>query len=274
MGKLILCTGTITKKPFCFKMSETNVYSIEELCYYIYNNIYAMTEDIFDETLVEWLKNQAELEEIANKLHGMIVNHNSLKDIVISILCSADYYSEEEMQELIGIIDEIEHLKPISKRKIKGDNFLKYKNYGEAQREYEKILTLKEVRDFTPEEYGNLLHNIGVARIHTTSYTEAAIIFKDAYSRNHDAESLKQYLFALKLGNFQEKFIEELAHYQVTGETAARYIEQLDHRRKEAQDLAVFKTIKRIPELKLEEHNKKIDDLLWKWKQTYKGELK
>ena len=40
MGKLILCSSVIAKNPYCFPMTKTKVYSIEEVCYYIRNNIY------------------------------------------------------------------------------------------------------------------------------------------------------------------------------------------------------------------------------------------
>lgn len=48
MGKLILCSSVIAKNPYCFPMTKTKVYSIEEVCYYIRNNIYMMQEEVFD----------------------------------------------------------------------------------------------------------------------------------------------------------------------------------------------------------------------------------
>ena len=48
MGKLIQCSGCIAKEPYHFRLTKTNVYSIEEVCYYISHNIYMMQEEVFD----------------------------------------------------------------------------------------------------------------------------------------------------------------------------------------------------------------------------------
>ena len=42
MGKLIFCTGQVTQKPYTFPFSKTKIYSMEELNYYLYNNIYKL----------------------------------------------------------------------------------------------------------------------------------------------------------------------------------------------------------------------------------------
>ena len=55
MGKLILCSSAIAKQPYCFPMTKTKVYSIEEVCYYIRNNIYMMQEEVFDKAFADWM---------------------------------------------------------------------------------------------------------------------------------------------------------------------------------------------------------------------------
>ena len=35
----ILCKGALAKEPYIVPVSEVPVYSLEELCYYMYNNI-------------------------------------------------------------------------------------------------------------------------------------------------------------------------------------------------------------------------------------------
>lgn len=277
MGKLILCSGTVATEPFHLKLTNTKVYSIEELCYYIYHNIYIISEELFDETMVDWLKEQVKMEDISVKLKTMIENHNSLKDIVVSILCSADYYDEEEIQKLIVIMDEIENLVPVARNKIKADNYLKYKNYSRAKKEYEKMLNQKEAIALTTEEYGNIQHNLAIAYIHTASYKEAALQFKEAYSRNHNEESLKQYLFALKLGRFEEELSNEVVNYQVSDDLFSEYKNELDALLEEAEHLPLFKKIERLSEMKKEgkvaDYYNKIGQLITTWEDNYKKEV-
>ena len=48
MGKLIQCSSRLAKKPYYFRITDTNVYSIEEVCYYIRHNIYILQAELFN----------------------------------------------------------------------------------------------------------------------------------------------------------------------------------------------------------------------------------
>ena len=45
MGKIILCRGQRTDKPYVTPQTDIKLYSAEELCYYIYNNIYLIGQN-------------------------------------------------------------------------------------------------------------------------------------------------------------------------------------------------------------------------------------
>ncbi|MFR2513182.1 MAG: hypothetical protein ACLS9K_15865 [Lachnospira eligens] len=49
MGKIILCRGQRTDKPYVTPQTDIKLYSAEELCYYIYNNIYLIGQDLIDD---------------------------------------------------------------------------------------------------------------------------------------------------------------------------------------------------------------------------------
>ena len=53
---LILCDGRLAEKPYKMPVTRQNIYSLEELCYYIYHNIYTITEEFFQESLADWLR--------------------------------------------------------------------------------------------------------------------------------------------------------------------------------------------------------------------------
>ena len=97
MGKLIECCGKIADKPYHFRLTDTNVYSIEEVCYYIYNNIYIIREQIFDKDFSMWLRNELGMTVVADKIDSMRFDKRKLKDIVVTICCSCDYYDEEQI---------------------------------------------------------------------------------------------------------------------------------------------------------------------------------
>lgn len=205
----IVCKGDLAKEPYRMPVSEVPVYSLEEFCYYIYNNIYSVTEEFFDERLTVWLSEQVHCETLAEKVNALIRRHHDLKDLVVTLLCSCDYYREHEVRELVEVMDRISDLPPHQKSKIKADTYLNAGKYGRSLQEYKKVLYGPAAGQFTMEEYGDLLHNQAVALFYVASFEEAARGFKEAYARNHREESLNQYLYTLLLDEKEELFDQE-----------------------------------------------------------------
>ena len=51
MSSYILCQVKRASMPYYIENISTNIYSIEELCYYFYHNIYLLDETILNEHL-------------------------------------------------------------------------------------------------------------------------------------------------------------------------------------------------------------------------------
>lgn len=209
MGKFILCSGTRAEEPLRVEMTDTILYTIEEFCYYLYQHIYLITEDFFTEPVISWIETQLNRKELASKLRELGRTQGTVKDKVICILCSTDYYTEKEMKELIVIMNKMEGLPLIKRRKIKADIYVQYERYLYAAKEYEDILNSKEASILTAAEYGNLLHNYAIVLLYIGSLKEAAAKFKEAYQSNQNPESLKEYLMVLKMLQESEELEKE-----------------------------------------------------------------
>lgn len=271
MGKFILCTSKVADNPYVFPLSEIKVYSIEELCYYIYHNIYEITSECFDEKLVKWLRNETDMGIIADKLETMISINSSLKDIVVSIMCSCDYYTETEIKALLLLINEIEDLPFHGRQKLKADYCLKYGKYAQAKKEYDRLIYCGYAVNLTSEEYGNIFHNRSVACFNMGSYKEAALGLKEAYSRNNSNESLRQYLIALLLNGDNAAFEQEAACYEVTHDQVTEIKEQVDRAHIEASLGAEYAAVQNI--VKYASSEEAIDyavKKLKKWKNQYR----
>jgi tetratricopeptide (TPR) repeat protein len=205
----IRCYGKVAATPYTMPYTGAKVYSLEELCYYIGNNIYTITEDFFTKSLVVWLRDEADQRVLSNKLETMITNKNKLKDLVVTILCACDYYKEHEIRELMRVIDDIVSLPLHEKSKIRADNYMRAGLYAKSAAAYRKLLTGAYAVNFTPEAYGNILHNLGIAQFYTASFEAAERDFKEAYARNHSAESLHHYLYLLLMQGRNQDFERE-----------------------------------------------------------------
>ena len=210
---VIVAKGKVAKKPYEMPYTRIRIYSIEELCYYIYNNIYTINEDFFQPSLPTWLTEELDLPVLAVKLAYMIEEEHGIKDLVVTILCSCDYYKEGEIREIVKILDEIASLPIYLKKKIKADNYLRAGRYGKSIQEYRKLLHGSFTINFKPEEYGNILHNLGIAHFYISSFEEAMADFKEAYSRNHNPQSIRQYLWVLLMQGKEQEFEAEAVSY-------------------------------------------------------------
>lgn len=213
-----MCTGVRAKTPYCFDISDTKVYSMEELVFYLYRNLYAVQEEALDESLAVWIGAELKLPETEEKLSALLKEKASVKEKVLLLFRSCHYYSEEEIAEAEKILEEIAQLPPFGRLKLRAENSLRYHNYVRAAYLYENLLKRPEAAGLAPEEYGEILHNQALAHVYTMSCAEAAEEFREAYVRSRREESLWQYLYALLISDKEDEFEQAAEEFHVAGE--------------------------------------------------------
>ncbi len=270
MSKLILCSGARTRIPYNFASTGVKVYSIEELCYYIFHYIYMIEEEVYSDALIDWIQTELKLTGRAERLRQLKQQKADVKTMVTFILCSADYYSEGEIKGLLKKLDEIIGMPKVKRSCIKADNSLSEGLYHEAAAEYEKILNSDEAKDLTPEDYGNILHNLAVSKVHTVGLKEAAQLMLEAYERNHRKESLIQYLSALRLLGYEVIYREKLEEYEVNDEIRDSldcYMKQIREEAEQSQSMADIISLRQMKEKgQMLEYYQKTEELLEAWK--------
>lgn len=214
----IYCAGAVAENPYEMPYTNQKVYSLEELCYYLYHNIYSINEEFFQPSLADWLRNELNQEELADKISRMLSDNPKLKDLVVTIFCGCDYYKEEEIRKLIAVMDGISNLPLYKKKKIKADNYLRAGHYGKSLIEYRRLLHGSFAVNFSTEEYGDILHNQGIARFYTSSFEEAENDFKEAYVRNNKKASLQHYLWLLLMQDKEQEFEAEAISFGMKNE--------------------------------------------------------
>lgn len=61
------------------------IYSLEELCYYIYNNIYILTNAFLDEKLIAFIRTEIKEPLLADKLEQLKCENAGLAEAVVTI---------------------------------------------------------------------------------------------------------------------------------------------------------------------------------------------
>ena len=278
MGKLILCVGKRAQKPYLMQMGNIALYSIEELCYYLYHNVYAVKEELFSEELTEWIRTELDLPKLADKLDHLIEQDYSVKDRIVTVFCNCDYYSEKEVRGIVKILEEIELLSDEERACLKADSYLQYGKYAKAATIYEILMRDNKVMQrLGKKEQGKMFHNLAVAYVNIASYNEAAEYFEKAYKTGETEESLKQYLFALKLAGSNERYEEALAAYEISSEKKRTYERELGRYMMDADEYAECKAVLKLRNLRqqgrVSDYYGGIDTVIAHWKDNYLLEM-
>jgi hypothetical protein len=268
MGKLILCSGTRTERPYIFLSGGVRIYSIEELCYYLYHRVYLIEEEMFTDSLFDWIENELMLKDCAAKLKALKVQKADIKTMVTVILCSSDYYTENEIKSLIRILDKIIGMPLIKRNFVRANEFLKEGQYADAVNEYKNMLSSEAASELTPEEYGDVMHNMAVATAYIKGSQESAELFRQAYERNHREESLRQYLYAVSLsgGNIEE-IQKEYQLEDVFCKDIVSFLAEADLAADKSEELLAVKSLKQYKEEgRMKEFNRMSDKQIDSWK--------
>lgn len=271
MAGLILCRGRRSERPYYISNMAINIYSAEELCYYIYNNIYLVGTDLFDGGLVDYIDRELGDRELAKQLEFLISQNAGLSELVITVLRHVDYYSEAQIDTVMGVIDRLDTQNVSERLKARADNFLGSKRYNSAIRNYEAIIYGKRDSALDDVFYGNVWHNMGAAYAGMFAFYEASKCFSQAYRLNGCDESYKAALAAACMDKGAKPEGEEDELLYVT----CREIETLmDH----APEEPGYAELKKAFILKVNgqtaEYYAALDKIIGDWKNSYRNYIK
>ena len=208
MAAYRLCQTKKAEKPYFIENISTNVFSMEELCFYMSNNLYLLDETILNRELTRWLREELELAVLARKLEKLLEEGASVAELMLPIMKEIQYLSQKELKELQEQLRRMEEQPPLMLQKMKGDYLVEYKKFGNALKVYEKVL--KESDENTGmgvQFFGNVHHNMGCAYARLFQMREAMYCFEKAYELLRSKNTLCSYLTAVYLGESREAFL-------------------------------------------------------------------
>ncbi len=274
MGKVILCTGRRTARPYFFRSIGQSAASMEELCHILYHNAFVMQDELFDPELIRFISEELGLSDRAGCLRQLCESRAGAKDILVAIFCSTDYFDEGEIKEFLRRYDDFCGMSPVKRRKWNADRLLSEGREAEACRIYRQILGEEELAVFTEREHGNMLHNLAVSEMREGAFRQAQGHFREAYRLNRSDESLKQYLMSLKLAGQEQVLAEELKTLLPRREVIEQTTQALYLARTAAETTPAWQELERLKALheqgKIAEYYQCADKLLEKLKNEYR----
>lgn len=196
MGSYILCQVKRADMPYYIENISTNIYSIEELCYYFYHNIYLLDETILNEHLCDWIRKELGLERLYRRLYKVLEDEEGTSEFILAVFKEINYLSHQEFKKLNENLNLIKQQPAVQREKKKGDYLVENKMYVNALRIYENALKKEDKEGLGQQFNGGIYHNMGCAYMQLFQFGEASECFLKAYRLLGTRQALKHYLSA------------------------------------------------------------------------------
>ena len=215
-----LCQVKKAVRPYYIASISTNIYTIEELCFYLQQNIYLIDKTIMNETLCNWIKDELGLKKLYQKLYARIQSEEeeSIAGFILPIFKEINYLSAAEYKSMQEQISRIEIQPDDLRRKMKADYLVSYEMYGNAIKEYYQILRERNPGNLGIQFYASILNNMAAAYAHLFLFEEAADCLWQSYGIVRSGEVWRRYLSVLPLFMDQEVYHSRLKELSVPKE--------------------------------------------------------
>lgn len=257
MGELLICHGPAAEIPYYLEGAGINIFSMEELCYYIQNNTYLLDASFMTEELCVWVDKQMGFHALSKRLLDLIQEGSALLAFVSAILESTFYCTRKEVQEILWIIRQMEEKSDFECSKIRADKLMEQEKYLGAIYEYKRLLDSKEFKEAGDELCGNIWHNLGTAYARLFLFAEACRCFEQAYMLNQTGESLRECMMCFLCMHDEDGFLKKAAAYHLD-DMGMQEIKN---------ELSIAGRSENLKELG---ENLTRDDIIFRWKEEYR----
>lgn len=282
MSGMILCRSEYSKRPYYIAGAAVNVYSIEEICYFLYHDIYLVGADFFCEELFHFIEKDIKEPELAKRLRFLQQNKAGLTELVLTILRYVDFYSEEEIRRLASLIEKLDTQNVWERLKARADNYLSNGRYNSAISNYEDIVYGRHDASLGEAFYGKVWHNMGVAYARMMNFTSASSCFRQALELNHAEETQKCYWTAVQFVKMRNGDVKEPSSEEDEEEEENELLYVAGRELETCMDAAVnAEDYKKVAEVlenkkagKIGEYYSGVEALITGWQEEYKSYTK
>lgn len=199
MGTYYLCVAGRARHPYHVESVGMNLWSLEELCYYMKENVYLLDETILNEKLADWIGEELGLEKLCKALHSALDLNVPACDLVLPIFQESGYLTEPELLYFREQLAQVQAEPLEIRKKKKADYLVDYGMYVRAIGEYEKILSRRRAGRIGTQFYASLLENMATAYARLFRFEEAADCLWESYSALRSRKVYEKYLRILPL---------------------------------------------------------------------------
>lgn len=253
MGGIILCNKR-SIEPYFISELNLNVYSIEEIGYFIYNNAFIVGKEFFSINLVTYIKDKLHLKSVADKLEDAIEKSLPLQDLMYLVLKESGYYTDEELNKIKTTLPQLASKSTQERFKAKANLFYENNKFESALQEYYKILEMKREPKLTSVFYAEIVNNIAIIYTKLFLYDEAEKYFRKAYELYHSTEYLRKLIFVSLLYGGEQKLLGNRVKYDMDEEFVEACKKEFEEASKSAKEKNEHKELQFVIDVWKEEY--------------------
>jgi len=274
-GRLLLCSSKRSKHPYEAGESRQALYSIDELCYYLYHNIFLLQKEFFNQKLITFIRENLELKLLADRLEHYCKTGASLEEMADCIMNSTGYYGEAERKEMQEKLSYFGTQSREERLKLLGDMYLSEKKYIQARNQYYLLLKLEAGSGESKEFFSKVYHNIGVLYMELFFFEEASGFLKRAYGYAPLKEILKKLLLSLKLAGMEVEYAEwrEKTDLLQVEEWEKQWQKQEKEAKQDERNYLAIEALRCREQKKPGAFEENAQKQLWEWIEEYRYEM-
>lgn len=196
MNNVCLCTGNYAKNPFYLKFSDISLYSIEELCYYFMERVHLLDDSVVSAELVNWIRHECGLTELADELEGYVRKHVSVAAFVSTVFERTGMYDSSTIRQVDRILKEQSSLTTIERYKKRAEYLYQQGRFRQALSIYRELVEYIPSRDSAGRAL--LYYNMASVYAMDFAYKQAADLYYEAYLLHPDRQTRYAYILANK----------------------------------------------------------------------------
>lgn len=196
MNNVCLCTGNYAKNPFYLKFSDISLYSIEELCYYFMERVHLLDDSVVSAELVNWIRHECGLTELADELEGYVRKHVSVAAFVSTVFERTGMYDSSTIRQVDRILKEQSNLTTIERYKKRAEYLYQQGRFRQALSIYRELVEYIPSRDSAGRAL--LYYNMASVYAMDFAYKQAADLYYEAYLLHPDRQTRYAYILANK----------------------------------------------------------------------------
>ena len=134
MALVTICKYRRAKTPYFLEQAGLNMYSLEELAWFLYHNICLAEPQMFDDRLCRWLEEEIGSSELARRIRNGKESGTNFQNLVISVVGAVDLFTNQELAELGEQLKSLGTMQEQERLKVAGEAKLRLEAAGRAQR--------------------------------------------------------------------------------------------------------------------------------------------